>query len=114
MPSYPPESVDRALKRAFAIMGGPGNMGRALGLRSQTPFAWKRAPATRVLEIERETGISRYELRPDIYGPPPSRAVLRAMMAAQERERVGETRPTPDTSKARRKPGRPPVQLAAE
>lgn len=27
-------------------------------------------PAERVLEIERITGISRYDLRPDVFGPP--------------------------------------------
>jgi DNA-binding transcriptional regulator YdaS (Cro superfamily) len=29
---------------------------------------WDRIPAERVLEVERITGISRHELRPDIFG----------------------------------------------
>jgi DNA-binding transcriptional regulator YdaS (Cro superfamily) len=29
---------------------------------------WERVPAERVLEVERITGISRYELRPDVFG----------------------------------------------
>lgn len=33
---------------------------------------WKKVPADRVLDVERVTGISRHELRPDIFGPPPS------------------------------------------
>ena len=34
---------------------------------------WRRIPAHRCLEIEAITGISRYRLRPDIYGPAPKR-----------------------------------------
>ena len=31
---------------------------------------WRRVPAERVLEVERLTGVSRHELRPDLYPPP--------------------------------------------
>ncbi|PZP64983.1 MAG: hypothetical protein DI604_25710, partial [Delftia acidovorans] len=31
---------------------------------------WKKVPAERVLEVERVTGISRHELRPDVFGHP--------------------------------------------
>lgn len=34
-----------------------------------TRWAQKRVPGERVLDVERLTGISRHELRPDIYGP---------------------------------------------
>lgn len=33
----------------------------------------KRVPASRVLSLERELGVSRHELRPDIFGPMPAR-----------------------------------------
>lgn len=35
---------------------------------------WDRVPVERALDIERITGISRYVLRPDIYGPIPEAA----------------------------------------
>lgn len=34
-----------------------------------TRWARKTVPAERVVEVERVTGISRKELRPDLYGP---------------------------------------------
>lgn len=42
-----------------------------LRIGAPTLCKWEkgRVPAERVLDVERETGISRHELRPDIYGP---------------------------------------------
>ena len=34
----------------------------------------RQVPAARVMDIERITGVSRHELRPDIFGPAPSLA----------------------------------------
>lgn len=34
---------------------------------------WTRVPAERVLDVERITGVSRHDLRPDIHGPAPRR-----------------------------------------
>jgi DNA-binding transcriptional regulator YdaS (Cro superfamily) len=31
-----------------------------------------RVPAERCIAIEQATGVSRYELRPDVFGPPPA------------------------------------------
>lgn len=46
-------------------------MAKAIGdLTSQAISQWKKVPVERVLVIERLSGISRHELRPDIYGPP--------------------------------------------
>jgi DNA-binding transcriptional regulator YdaS (Cro superfamily) len=46
-----------------------------------TPAMWSRwenghrqIPAERVLEVERVTGISRHDLRPDVFGPAEDRA----------------------------------------
>lgn len=33
----------------------------------------RKIPAARVLDIERITGISRHELRPDVFGPAPDK-----------------------------------------
>lgn len=49
-----------ASKRALA---------RLLGVTPQAITKWKngRIPAERVLEIERVTGVSKHDLRPDLY-----------------------------------------------
>lgn len=49
-----------------------GNAGVADKLGTLTPQAvsqWKRIPPSRVLDVERLTGISRHDLRSDIFGP---------------------------------------------
>lgn len=50
-------------------------MARQLGIKPPSISEWKarnRVPAERVLEVEKISGVSRYELRPDIFGPAPS------------------------------------------
>ena len=43
-------------------------MAKALGnVSSQAVSQWKRVPADRVLEVERISGVSRHDLRPDLY-----------------------------------------------
>lgn len=45
-----------------------------LGVKHPTIHTWLkfgRVPAERVLAVEAATGVSRYELRPDVYGPAP-------------------------------------------
>lgn len=51
--------------------GGMAALARKLGIKRQAIYQWSRVPAERVLEIERLTGLSRYILRSDIYGPAP-------------------------------------------
>jgi Putative antitoxin of bacterial toxin-antitoxin system, YdaS/YdaT len=45
------------------------SFGELLSVNKSTVLRWgqRRVPAERVLEIERATGISRHDLRPDIY-----------------------------------------------
>lgn len=40
-----------------------------------------QVPADRVLLVERLTGVSRHDLRPDVFGPPPSTRTARARAA---------------------------------
>lgn len=40
-----------------------------LGISPSALSMWRRVPADRVLDVERLTGISRHDLRPDIFGP---------------------------------------------
>jgi DNA-binding transcriptional regulator YdaS (Cro superfamily) len=37
----------------------------------QAVWKWDRVPSARCLDVERVTGVSRYQLRPDIYGEDP-------------------------------------------
>jgi DNA-binding transcriptional regulator YdaS (Cro superfamily) len=50
-----------ALSRELSLSGKP--------LRPQAVSQWTQVPAERVLEVERITGISRHDLRPDVFGP---------------------------------------------
>lgn len=60
-----------ALLKACRTAGSQQELAKRLGLRSQgTIQGWlKRGqpPAERVIEIENVTGVSRTELRPDLY-----------------------------------------------
>jgi len=57
-----------ACEKAKEIAGGPVALAKALGnVSSQAVSQWKRVPAERVLDVERATGVQRYELRPDLY-----------------------------------------------
>jgi len=56
------------LKAAIKAGGGPGHLAKTLGnLSSQAISQWKEIPVRKVLEVEAATGISRHDLRPDIY-----------------------------------------------
>lgn len=52
-----------------AEVGNMAKLARALGVTHAAVWQWDRAriPATRVLQVERITGISRHDLRPDLY-----------------------------------------------
>jgi DNA-binding transcriptional regulator YdaS (Cro superfamily) len=45
---------------------------KGLNIHGSAVSMWKKVPAERLPEVERITGIPRYELRPDIC-PPPAR-----------------------------------------
>ncbi|WP_176085740.1 Cro/CI family transcriptional regulator [Martelella sp. HB161492] len=52
--------------------GGPAALAKALGgVSCQAVSQWKRVPVGRVLAVEALTGLSRYALRPDIFGSAP-------------------------------------------
>jgi len=61
-----------ALKRACDLAGGQKRLADKIGTRQSLVWYWlnsskKGVPAEFVLPIERETGVSRSELRPDLF-----------------------------------------------
>ncbi len=66
-----PAMTDRkeALKRAIKAVGGLDGLAVPLGITAQAISQWDEVPALRVLVVERVSGISRHELRPDLYPP---------------------------------------------
>lgn len=53
-------AFERINKRQLAIR---------LGISSQAVSQWRRIPVSRVLDVERVTGVPREQLRPDVYPP---------------------------------------------
>lgn len=65
---------NRALRRACKLIGGQKPLAKAIGTTQSQVWYWlersKRGiPAEFVLPIERATGVSRHDLRPDLYPP---------------------------------------------
>ena len=59
-----------ALEKAIATAGSATKLGQAIGVSGDRVRMWKHRhslPVQFVLKIERATGVSRHELRPDIY-----------------------------------------------
>ena len=67
------DMAEVAMRRAKTALGKPSALAQRLGITVQAVCQWKTCPAKRVLAIEAVTGVSRYELRPDLY-PPSERA----------------------------------------
>ncbi|MFT3987214.1 MAG: Cro/CI family transcriptional regulator [Aestuariivirga sp.] len=64
--------MENVTARAKGLAGGASALAQALGnISSQAVSQWEKIPASRVLDVERITGISRHELRPDIFGAAP-------------------------------------------
>lgn len=68
-----PTMIDIVTKAAEKA-GGVVALARELGIKHTALYSWNRVPAERVLDVERISGISRHDLRPDIFGPEPERA----------------------------------------
>lgn len=57
------------IDRAAGNVGGQRALAKAMGVSPQAVNKWKslRVPSERVLDFERVSGLSRHEIRPDIY-----------------------------------------------
>lgn len=58
---------DPGLVAAFRSAGGVSELARRLGISQPSVSNWTRVPADRVVAVERVTGVSRSQLRPDLY-----------------------------------------------
>lgn len=67
---------ETALDRAIAAAGSQSALARKLGVSQNAVSRWQRGlsplPAEHVQAVEAATGISRHELRPDIYPHDPA------------------------------------------
>jgi len=65
----------KALDRAVEKAGSQLRLASILGIKPPSVTGWYdrgRVPAERCIAIESATGVTRYELRPDVFGPPPA------------------------------------------
>lgn len=61
-----------ALDKAVSVAGSQLALAGLLGIKAPSVSGWydrKRVPAERCIAIEMATGVSRHELRPDVFGP---------------------------------------------
>jgi TorA maturation chaperone TorD len=58
---------DTGLNRAIDAAGGVAQLARKIGIAQPSVSNWNRVPAQRVIAVEAATGVSRKQLRPDLY-----------------------------------------------
>lgn len=68
--------TQEALRRAVEVAGSQTSLARQVGVSQSTLWHWlngsrRGAPAEVCEQIEAVTGISRHELRPDVFGAAP-------------------------------------------
>jgi len=63
-----------ALERAIEAAGGITRLAESLQITKQAVSQWDEVPPLRVLQVERASGVSRHELRPDLYPREEARA----------------------------------------
>jgi DNA-binding transcriptional regulator YdaS (Cro superfamily) len=63
----PMKERSSALQRAIEATGGLAALAAELGVSMQAVSQWDEVPPLRVIPVERASGVSRHELRPDLY-----------------------------------------------
>ena len=66
--------MDKLREYLKAERGRLKSLAGRLGISPSTVLTWHKVPPGYALTIEELTGVSRYDLRPDIYGPKPEAA----------------------------------------
>ena len=61
---------DDGLERAIDAAGGVAELARKIGISQPSVSNWSKVPVQRVIAVEAATGVSRNELRPDLYSEP--------------------------------------------
>lgn len=56
--------------RAIAIAGGVTRLAEKIGITRSAVSQWHEIPIDRVADVQRATGLTKYEQRPDIFDPP--------------------------------------------
>ena len=77
---------DAGLDRAIDAAGGIAQLARKIGIAQPSVSNWNRVPAQRVIAVEAATGVSRKQLRPDLYGEPAVEGAVDPVDAARARE----------------------------
>lgn len=67
MLEFLPMNDKSPLERAKERVGGQAALAKLIGVTAQAISQWVEVPPLRVLEVERVSGVSRSELRPDLY-----------------------------------------------
>src|SRR5438876_4685936 len=62
---------DAGLSHAIDVAGGVAQLARKIGIAQPSVSNWNRVPAQRVVAVEAATGVSRRQLRPDLYSELP-------------------------------------------
>ena len=66
--------MEKLIEYLKANRGTQTRLTKILGLQPSTISQWKAVPPEHVLGVEQFTGISRYDLRPDVFGEAPEHA----------------------------------------
>jgi DNA-binding transcriptional regulator YdaS (Cro superfamily) len=74
----------KALTKAIKAAGSIAKLARMIGIRPQAISQWDTVPYNRVIAIERFTGVSCHELRPDLYPMPHLQVRAASTLAANE------------------------------
>jgi DNA-binding transcriptional regulator YdaS (Cro superfamily) len=70
VPLMPP--AEHAIRLAIHKAGGATKLAKAIGgITSQAVSQWKICPASRAIAVESASGVSRHDLRPDVFGMAP-------------------------------------------
>lgn len=73
--------MDKILN-AISAAGGVSALANRLGVKSPTVSQWRHGvrpvPPRLAIQIESITGVSRHDLRPDVFGPAPAKKRKRA------------------------------------
>ena len=59
--------MDSGLRLAIEAVGTRYRLSKLLGLSTTSTQNWDRIPLTRILEVEKVTGVPREKLRPELY-----------------------------------------------